>query len=728
MLSLSVMKEKIDRMNALKKELIKASADYYNGIESMSNFEYDKKFDELKVLEEDLRIKDRFTDKVGSKTDKLNKVTHEYQAKSLGKTKSVDELIKEQSKNPLGDKGYSCLSWKLDGLTVQLTYNNGRLILASTRGDGLVGQDITLNAKRIKGIPPTIAYKGKMVVRGEAIMSYENFDKVNVDGQFANPRNLASATVTALDPELLKEREINFKAFELVRAEDYEETDRYSNVSVHSGKWLNNSYSSALDYLADNGFDVVEHKRIKIEDIKTYIEEWSKPERIKALGLPVDGLVICNDNRELVKDMPDTEHHPNLTKGMAFKWADETVQTTLRAIEWSASRTGLLNPVAVFDTVDLCGTKVSRASVHNLSVMEGLDLKIGDRISVFKANMIIPQIAENLDKGKDINVKIHKPNCPCCKTQSIIKDNKGIKTVECPNEECPAKTLGKFTHFVSKHGMNIEGLSENTLDFMLNKGYIRTFEDLYTLKDDNGLIEHLKNEEGFGDKSVDNLLKSIEKSRKTNFEHFMYAVGIEGFGRGQIKVLKDYIEQNYDNELSEYHNENGEYDLMATLVMMKADNYDFTKIDGIGNVLADNLCNFIDQYLIKPYENCLDYNDKQCVVVNVLKELQFEDTHKVINKDLVNNNINGKTFVITGSLNNYANRDELVKEIELNGGKVASSVSAKTDYLINNDVNSTSSKNKKANDLGIPIISETDYINLRMDGLTKEFDTLDERE
>lgn len=680
---------KIQRMNDLRSELKKASSDYYNGTESMSNFEYDQKFDELKRLEDEYgKENENFTSKVGASIEasssSLKKVTHEYEAKSLGKTKSVDDLIREQSRTIDGNNGFTCLSWKLDGCTVQLTYENGKLIQGATRGDGKVGQDITDNTLYIEGIPQTIDYKEKLVVRGEALMSYVEFDRINTDGQYANPRNLASATITALDKNLLKERKINFKAFELVDFTDEK---------------LINEFSSRLDYLKTLKFGVVEHEKVKLTELKEKIEEWSKTEKINALGFPVDGLVVAYDNLERTKNLTGTEHHPSLTKAMAFKWQDETVKTTLRDIEWSPSRTGLLNPVAVFDTVDLCGTKVSRASLHNLSYIEGLNLKIGDEITVYKANMIIPQVAENLDKDKGSVMDFSEINCPCCKNKAKVEDNNGTKTLVCENEKCLAKELGTFTRFVDKHGMNIEGLSEKTILTLMEKGFLTELSELYKLKDKS----EIANLEGFGEKSYQNLIDAIEKSKSTDTEHFLYACGIENIGRGQLKDIIGYIKEHYDTDLSKYHNPDGSYDLIGTLMLMRNDNFDFTKIDGIGEVLAKNFSDFIEREFNIPYEMGMSGKFADC-----LPYTTFNDKTVNQNKDLP---LSGKTFVITGSLNNFNNRDEMVSYIESLGGKVSGSVSKNTDYLINNDVESTSGKNKKAKDLGIPVISENDFLN-----------------
>lgn len=686
-----------NRMLELQEKVKKAAQDYYNGTESMSNYEYDKLYDELQQIEEEYDIEDRVTSKVGAAIEAqsgLPKVKHEYEAKSLGKTKSVDELIKEQSKTSDGMNGKTCLSWKLDGCTVQLTYNNGELQLASTRGDGKVGQEITQNSLFIDGIPQTIDYKRKLVVRGEALMSYAEFDRLNTDGQYANPRNLASATITALDKELLTQRHIDFKAFELV----------YSDL-------VDFGFSENLKWLQSKGFAVVPHEVVALTDLKEKIAEWSEVDKINAFGYPVDGLVVAYDDTNKVKGLEGTEHHPSLTKSMAFKWQDEKVQTKLTAIEWSPSRTGLLNPVAVFDTVDLCGTKVSRASLHNVSYIQNLNLKVGDNITVYKANMIIPQIAENLDRDKGQTEVMHGVECPCCKKPATIKDNNGTQTMVCENEKCLAKEIGTFVHFTEKHGMNIEGLSEKSLLVLMENGIITELADLYRLGEkDRAAYTSI---EGLGDKAFDNLLASIERSKKTDTEHFLYACGIDGISRGQIKEIVGYLKANYDGELKEYQYDDGSYDLLGMLRCMEESGFDYTKINGIGEVLDDNLSKFIERELIEPeyghgFANCLPY-------------LTFEDKPLVKAADGRGSEIEGKTFVITGTLENFANRDELVAKIESLGGKVSGSVSKNTTFLINNDITSTSGKNKKAQDLGIPIISEKDFLDM-IDDKAKEND------
>ncbi len=681
-----------ERIKELQEKVKKAAEDYYNSIESMSNFEYDRLYDELKALEEEYELTERVTSSVGASVQGgLKKVRHEFEAKSLGKTKSVADLIKEQSKTSDGKEGLTCLSWKLDGCTCQLTYENGKLILAATRGDGSVGQDITKNAAYIEGIPATVPFQGRFTVRGEALMSYAEFEHLNTDGQFANPRNLASATITALDETLLTKRHITFKAFELVDIDA-------------KGAELSVSFSERLAWLRSQGFGVVEHEKVKLTELEDRIGAWSKSEKINAYGYPVDGLVVSYDDTSKTKDLAGTGHHPSLTKAMAFKWQDETMETVLRKIEWSASRTGLLNPVAVFDTVDLCGTRVSRASLHNVSYVEGLNLKVGDRITVYKANMIIPQIAENLDKEKAGRVD-HNIECPCCHSQAVIEEKNGVKTAVCENEACLAKELGAFVRYAEKHGTNIEGLSEKTLLMLMEKGYLNDIADLYKLE------EHpeIATIPGFGKKSYENLLQSIEKAKDMDLEHFLYACGIENIGRGQLKEIIGYLKENYEDLCGKYLKQDagsaGE-NMFYLLLAMTANGFDFTQINGIGSVLAENFANFLDEAFLVPmkthtpgrYADCLPY-------INL--------TDQIVKKKTVeagDSQVAGKTVVITGSLEHFKCREELAALIEEMGGKVSGSVSKNTSYLINNDMESTSGKNKKAKELGIPIISEDAFL------------------
>jgi DNA ligase (NAD+) len=669
---------KRERMEQLRKELKEASESYYNDDkELMSNYEYDKKFDELSRLEEEFGDpSENFTEKVG-RSVKGQKVTHKYEAKSLGKTKDVEELFSVQSEGG----GYCDVSWKLDGCTLQLTYNNGKLFQAVTRGDGVVGQDVTENAAYISGIPKEIAYKEPLTIRGEVTMSYAEFERQIADGgeTFANARNLASATLTALDSFLLEKRHLDFRAFEL----------------VHSDTKISDTFEGRMNYLKDLGFGTVPFEVVPVSELKSAIKRWSVPNNIAAFGTPVDGLVVTNDNCAMTDNLKGTAHHPNLLKGMAFKWEDQTADTILREIEWSPSRTGRLTPVAVFDSVSLEGTTVSRASVHNLSILEGMNLKVGDTISVYKANMIIPQIAENKSKGEHEQVH-YSVTCPCCKKQGVIHEQNNVKFVSCENWECTAKEIGRFAHLVSKHGLNIEGLAESTIATLVGHGIVGTPKDFFHLDQHKDEILAL---DDFGEKSYENLINAAEKSRTCDFEHFYYACGIIGMGRSQLKVIRAYIEDNYE-ALLKYHEQadkEGRFDLVHTFLNMATGGYDFTQIEGIGFVRSENLKTWINHHL----------EDYEKSPFSLLEELTFTDTPKERTNELT---LAGKTVVITGSLNHYPNRDALVAQIESLGGKSAGSVSKKTDLLVNNDITSTSGKNKKAKELGVPIVSEDDFI------------------
>lgn len=684
----------MSRREELTEILRKANDAYYNtGMEIMPNKEWDALFDELKALEEAEGITDGFTSGVGFKASgKLQKVRHEFEAKSLDKTKSIEELISVQSKGNLGEDTLLCLSWKMDGSTVQLTYDEGKLQLAATRGDGEWGQDISRNATFIDGIPQIIPYSGKMTIRGEVTMSNAEFNRLNENagGIYANPRNLANATITAEDTAILRGRRTAFRPFELVNAE-----------SASTGR---KSFSENLDYLQSLGFDPVEHEVVRAKDLQDAIERWSDRNRIDALPFQVDGLVVAGDDVESVKNLPGTGHHPNRLKGMAFKWQDETRETTLRKIEWQVGRTGVLTPVAVFDEVDLEGTKVSKASLHNLSYVKAKDLRLGDRITIYKANMIIPQVDENLTSTEErrndgYGYDLELPEdmmCPCCSSRIRINDNNGIETLICENEKCFAKMIAVFEHAYSKDGLNVEGLSENTIEFLLQKGLLQTPADLYHLKDED-FKENGAYFPGFGKRSVENLLTAIEKSRNTDAAHFLYACGIPGFGRGQIKPVLKFIRENDD-----CIQEALKYDCKTTLDYMQVGNVNYAGIEGIGPIISANIEEFLSKFT--EYDNEWAALERE---LNVEKDLSLEKKKEEGSKAL-----EGKTFCITGSLNHFENRDAAFAWIEENGGKTSTSVSSKTSYLVNNDITSTSGKNKKAKELGIPIISEEELLTM----------------
>ena len=642
------------RMTELIQILNKASESYYaKDEEIMSNFEYDALYDELVTLEEKTGIvlSNSPTHNVGyAAVDFLPKETHDRPMLSLSKTKSREELA-----SWLTDKE-GLLSWKLDGLTVVLTYENGELSKAVTRGNGEVGEVITPNARTFINIPLKISFKEKLVLRGEAVISYSDFEKVNAEiedeeDKYKNPRNLCSGSVRQLNSEITAKRHVRLIAFSLVSAEGRDFTYR----------------SEEYDFLSSLGFEVVEHFKVNRDTVGERIAYFA--DRIKSYDIPSDGLVLCYEDIAYGKSLGMTAKFPR--DSIAFKWQDETARTTLRKIEWSPSRTGLINPVAIFDSVELEGTSVSRASVHNLSVMEDLKLGIGDEILVYKANMIIPQIAENLTKSG--NMEIPK-NCPCCGGPTSVRVVKEARTLYCINPFCPAKQIKKFTHFVSRDAFNVEGLSEATLEKFVDEGFIKKYSDIFNLE---RFRDRIVTMEGFGEKSYANLQESIEKAKDISLANFVYSLGILNVGLANAKVIC----KAYDNDPECVFNLTRD-ELMS--------------IDGIGEVIADSYINY--------FANCSNKMevDKLLSIVRMRKEDAVSDDSP----------LSGKTVVVTGSLNLYASRKDLQAEIERRGAKLSGSVSKNTFVLVNNDVNSTSSKNKTAKELNVPIMSEEEFVNL----------------
>ena len=643
-----------DRIKELVNVLNEAAKVYYSGTdEIMSNYEYDKLYDELLKLEEETGIvlSASPTQRVGYETlSELQKETHESPMLSLDKTKSVEALADFTGAHK------SVLSWKLDGLTVVLTYNGGELVKAVTRGNGYVGEVITQNAKVFKNLPLTIPFKGNLVLRGEAIITYSDFEKINAEitaeeDKYKNPRNLCSGSVRQLNSEITAKRNVNLIAFALIKAE---------------GVDFNNSVEEQFRWLEAQGFDVVERVMVTAADMQDKVQYFA--DRVKSNDFPSDGLVMMFDDIAYGESLGATSKFPR--NAIAFKWQDETAVTTLREIEWSASRTGLINPVAIFEPVELEGTTVSRASVHNVSIVKELQLGIGDTITVYKANMIIPQIAENLTKSGSAVIP---SECPVCGGRTEVVQSAGAMTLYCTNPECQAKHIKKFEHFVERNALNIEGISEQTLEKFIDNGFIKEFSDIYHLdryKDD------IISMEGFGVKSYEKIIESVEKSRKTTLANVIYGLGIEGIGLANAKLICRYFEESVDKVIECTEDE---------LLM----------IEGIGDVLAKGFRRYFEQ------------PDNVLVFRNLVKELDI-----VVEQREDNTPISGKVFVITGSVNHFANRDELKAYIERLGGKTTGSVSAKTHYLINNDVNSNSSKNKKAKELGIPILSEEDFLEL----------------
>lgn len=650
-----IQQSKMDRIKELVELLNKAGKSYYSeGRELMSNYEYDALYDELGMLEKETGyiLSNSPTVNVGYEVlSELPKERHESPMLSLDKTKSPEALAEWLG----SQKGL--LSWKLDGLTIVLTYDNGQLQKAVTRGNGEVGEIITNNARVFKNVPVTIPFKGKLVLRGEAIITYSDFERINeqipeADAKYKNPRNLCSGSVRQLNNEITAQRNVHFFAFTLVSAQDVD---------------FDNSRQRQFEWLKDQGFSVVEYKMVTKDTILDTIEWFEKT--IVTNDFPSDGLVILYDDIAYGDSLGRTAKFPR--NAMAFKWTDETAETTLREIEWSASRTGLINPVAVFDPVELEGTQVSRASVHNISIVESLKLGLGDRIKVFKANMIIPQIAENLTQSGNLEIP---EVCPVCGGKTQIKQVNDVKTLYCINEACQAKHVKSFAHFVSRDALNIDGLSEATLEKFIQHGFLKNFCDLYHLEKFRDEIIAL---DGFGEKSYENLLTSVENSRNTTLPKFIYGLGIANVGLSNAKM----IVQALGNDIEK---------------VIHAGRQELEKIDGVGAVIADTFASY--------FEN--EKNKEE--FYKLLQEMHIEKA-----PDNQNNQIlTGKVFVITGSLEHFENRNQLKERIEQLGGKVTGSVTGKTSYLINNDSHSTSSKNKTAAKLGVPVITENEFLEM----------------
>jgi len=645
--------EKIEQMQNLIAYLNQASKAYYQeSREIMSNYEYDRLYDQLAALEKEtgVTLSKSPTMEVGYEVlSDLPKEAHPSRMLSLDKTKDRDQLAAW-----LGAQE-GVLSWKLDGLTIVLTYEGGKLVKAVTRGNGEIGEVVTSNARMFTNLPVAIDYKGRLVLRGEAVISYPDFEKINEsitdDGsKYKNPRNLCSGSVRQLSNRVTAERHVRFYAFSLVSAEGAED-EAAPEFALRSQQ---------MEWLENLGFRVVQHKIVNGENLKETIEWFS--EQIEDFIIPSDGLVLSFDDIAYGQSLGVTAKFPR--DSIAFKWQDEIKETTLQEIEWSASRTGLINPVAIFEPVELEGTTVSRASVHNLSVMKELGLGIGDRIMVYKANMIIPQISENLTRSG----RIHVPEtCPVCGGSTEIHNENGVETLFCPNQDCLAKQIKRLTLFVSRDAMDIEGLSEMTLQKLVDEGMIHDLADLYHL---DRYKEEIVKMEGFGEKSYANLSKAVEKSRNAAVNKFLYSLGIPNIGTANAKLIAAHCRNQWE----------------AIESLTKEE---LLTIDGIGEIMADAFVSWFS-----------DASNKKRVA-DLLAEVRLDESFEEAGTAF-----EGLTFVITGSLNHYANRDALKAEIEAAGGKVAGSVSAKTSYLINNDLTSTSGKNKKAQELGIPIIDE----------------------
>lgn len=650
---------KQNRMKELVRQLKEASKAYYaQDREIMSNLEYDRLYDELAALEEETGIvlSDSPTVTVGYESvEELPKERHESPMLSLGKTKSREELQDWLQGKP------ALLSWKLDGLTVVLSYDAGKLAKAVTRGNGEIGEVVTNNARTFKNLPLSIAFKGELVLRGEAVITYSDFEKINAEipeaeAKYKNPRNLCSGSVRQLNNEITAERGVRFYAFSLVKAE---------GVDFH------NSRKAQMDFLREQGFDVVEQVLVEPDTIQTAIADFEK--KIETYDVPSDGLVLTYEDIAYGQSLGRTAKFPR--DSIAFKWADELRETTLREIEWSPSRTGLINPVAIFEPVELEGTTVSRASVHNISILRGLKLGIGDRITVYKANMIIPQIAENLTCSDNLVLPEH---CPVCGGRTEVRSVNDTESLYCTNPDCAAKRLKAFTLFVSRDALNIDGLSEATLEKFIAKGFIHDFVDLFHLAD---YKEQIVEMEGFGEKSYANLAESIENARKTTLPRLLYGLGIANIGLVNARMLCKHFDYRLED-------------------LMEADSEELSSIDGVGEVIATAFVDYMK-----------DGGNRERIH-KLVKELEIEVP--VVNEN--NQTLSGLSFVVTGSLNHYESRNVLKEIIEGLGGKVTGSVTGKTECLINNDVTSSSTKNKKAKELNVPILSEEDFIQKYLGG------------
>lgn len=649
---------KLERMKELIPILNQASESYYaKDTEIMSNLEYDALYDELVSLEQETGVvmAGSPTVKVGyDSVDFLPKERHASPMLSLDKTKSR-EALRDWLQGHVG-----VLSWKLDGLTVVLTYQGGTLEKAVTRGNGEVGEVITANAKTFVNLPHSIPFKGRLVLRGEAVISYSDFEKINAQipeegDKYKNPRNLCSGSVRQLSSEVTAKRNVQFFAFHLVEAVQEDGTVLE----------FDNSRMAQFAYLKGQGFSVVEHVRVEEETMLAAIGQFE--EKIKTYDIPSDGLVLTYDDIAYGMSLGRTAKFPR--HSIAFKWADELMETTLREMEWSASRTGLINPVAIFDPVELEGTTVSRASVHNISVVRALKLGIGDRITVYKANMIIPQIAENLTKSDNLEIpKI----CPVCGGETQVRQTGEAQTLYCMNEKCPAKQIKSFVLCTSRDALNVDGLSEQTLEKLVDMGFIKEPSDLFHLDRYSGQIMKM---EGFGEKSCQKLLESIEKARNTTLPKVIYSLGIANIGLANAKLLCRHFDHDVER-------------------LMNADADELSAIEGIGEVIAGS------------YVEYMQDGENRDKLMRLLQELRIEKPAA----GSQNQELAGKTFVVTGSLAHYGSRNELKEEIEARGGKVAGSVTNKTECLINNDVMSNSTKNKKAKELGVPILSEDEFL------------------
>lgn len=664
------------RMQELVQILNHAAKVYYSDKdEIMSNYEYDQLYDELAALEANTGIvlPNSPTATAGADVNEdATTITHEYPALSLEKTKDISlfpKLFNTRDRKAV-------TMWKEDGCTIVATYDDGTLTTLATRGNGKVGEDITHNAKYIHGLPQTVPFTTHFVVRGEALMSYAEYERINAsldddDELYKNPRNLASSTIRLAPEKEMEHREIWFHAFKLVHTE--EELDEIT-------------FENQMLFLEKTGFTTTHHVLCDVKDLLTVMDDFSN--NITNYEFPVDGLVVAANDVVYAESLPGTGHNPHKLVGYALKWQDTTIETTLRDIEWSPSRTGRINPIAVFDPVELEGTTVTKASIHNVSILKKLHLHIGDEISVYKANKIIPQIAENLSEFKPMTYEdSHPVKCPCCDatTSQLITTNNDVdvEIAICPNPDCPAKHVGKFTHFIERDCMDINGLSKATMTTFVKHGWITSFADIYHL---NRHKDDIVSTPGFGQKSYNNMIAAVNKSRKTSFIPFIHALGIPNIGKGQAELLAKAYDYDVTRFLTAIHNHD-----------------DFTHINGIGPILNNQLHAWGEKYLVY-----MDDDTATTEIRDLLNELTFIKP-EISTKS---QKFKGLTFVITGDVHHFKNRNELKAKIVALGGKVTGSVSKNTSYLVNNDVTSSSNKNKTAKQLGIPIISEDDMIDM----------------
>lgn len=648
------MEDRHEEIREKVRLLNQASRAYYQeSREIMSNLEYDRLYDELVRLEEETGIvlASSPTVNVGYEVvSDLPKEQHPSPMLSLDKTKSTEELA-----DWLGDQK-GVLSWKIDGLTIVLTYRDGTLFKAVTRGNGEVGEVITPNARVFENLPLTIPFKGELILRGEACIRYSDFERINetigdADARYKNPRNLCSGSVRQLNSKITAKRNVQFLAFALVSAEDMGFASR----------------EEQFVWLGSQGFQVVEYRTVDQSSLQSGVQWFAQ--QVEENDFPSDGLVLILDDIAYGLSLGTTSKFPR--DSIAFKWKDEIRETTLKEIEWSASRTGLINPVAIFEPVELEGTTVSRASVHNVSILKELHLGIGDRIQVYKANMIIPQIAENLTKSDRLTIP---DTCPVCGKEAAIRREKDVEVLYCTNPDCMAKQIKSLTHFVSRNAMNIDGLSEATLEKLVARGYIHHLGDLFRLKQYRNEITTM---EGFGQKSFENLISALEQARNTTPARLLYSLGIPNIGVANAKLIAKACRNQW-------------------AAMEALTEEELAAIDGIGSIMAAGYTAFFAR------------EENREIIRDLLSQLTLDESFAETEEQI----FAGKTFVITGSLKHYENRDALKAVIEERGGKAAGSVSKKTDYLVNNDIESGSSKNKKAKELGIPIITEEDFMKM----------------